>query len=86
MPVCSKDIEEIEHAGWDRRRFLRLGKYLRTPGGRCFFLRRDSEGYCCEIYEHRPSCCKTYPFHPLKDDVIATWTSKCPALQKLRER
>lgn len=86
MPLSKEDIRAIDGAGYDRKRFLRLGKFLKTPHGRCCFLLRDADGYSCEIYEHRPSCCKSYPFHPVNEKVVATMTAKCPALAELRGR
>jgi Fe-S-cluster containining protein len=65
--LSSKDVEQLEKAGWTRTEFLDLtsGRLKSNASGSCVFLKSDSQKqfYECMVYPYRPTLCKLYPFH-----------------------
>jgi len=77
MLLSRKDIENIQHLGYETRFFLRKkdGWYqLRNTKGRCVF----HNGTCCQIYTHRPEGCRLYPIVYNTDDRCAILDEECP--------
>lgn len=74
--LTKKDIERIEHAGYNARQFLVpfrgaseipptfLGGLKSKEDGSCIFLKPNPKkgNYECSIYDSRPVLCRMYPF------------------------
>lgn len=68
--LSDEDIKQIEKLGYSKDDFCEgevVGEFkgrfvLKKEDGQCIFLKKEANGYSCEIYESRPEICKKYPF------------------------
>jgi Fe-S-cluster containining protein len=69
--VDEDDIKKIESLCYKREEFVepdydaqKQSKQLlvKRIDNKCIFLRKDKDGYECQIYAHRPKVCRIYPF------------------------
>jgi Fe-S-cluster containining protein len=80
MLLSSADIERLERASYDSRKFARSDKhgYVRLKNRRGFCVFYDVGEYRCRVYELRPFGCRLYPVIFSEQEGIVV-DDLCPA-------
>jgi hypothetical protein len=63
MMLSTADVERLEKAGYNRKKFMRYDRHgfarMKNSRGLCIFY--DAEKCLCKTYRRRPSGCRIYP-------------------------